>query len=533
VETGVTTQPLARAPASAEELPAAPPLATPSWPWLRARSWAGRLPGLGLGALRVLVGATAAAAVLAYLVIALGHLRYPFEVEWMEGGMIDAVRRVASGQKLYVKPTMEYVAFIYTPLWFYVAAGFAKVFGVGFFSARLVSVLASVGVMGYVARFVRREGGGRLAALLAAGLYAATYRLACAFGDLARVDALSVLLLVAGLYALRFGGSTRSRVGAAVLFALAFFTKQSMLIVFAPVALHAVCVERRRGLVLAAVGAALMIAGSAALNVVHGGWFLYFAYWVPKQHPWVPRMWTSYWLDDLMAPFATSLLLALHHLVLGGGERRGFYAAALGGTLVAGWLGRLHTGGWPNVIMPAFAVLAILFGLAVAAGFEAAARSPARRGRTEAFFLGLAAIQLAILAYDPRPFLPGRADADAARAFMETVGAMSGDVYMPAHGYLASLAGKRGYAHEMAINDVIGIGGGRPGVELREEIAAAIKHERFAAVIVDTDFFKHEIEESYHRKGSAIASKDGLWPETGWRIRPRDLYVPKSTWVGP
>src|SRR5580704_4656387 len=206
----MTDDVLADAPAPADA-PAAPPPAAPSRPWVRVRSWAGRIPGLGLGALRVLVGAAAAAAVLLYLVIALSHLRYPFEIEWMEGGMVDAVRRVASGQKLYVKPTMDYVPFIYGPLWFYVAAGFAKVLGVGFFSARLVSVLASIGIMGYVARFVRREGGGRLAALLAVGLYAATYRLACAFGDLARIDSLSVLLVLAGLHALRFGASNRSR----------------------------------------------------------------------------------------------------------------------------------------------------------------------------------------------------------------------------------------------------------------------------------------------------------------------------------
>jgi hypothetical protein len=518
----MTDDVLADAPAPADA-PAAPPPAAPSRPWVRVRSWAGRIPGLGLGALRVLVGAAAAAAVLLYLVIALSHLRYPFEIEWMEGGMVDAVRRVASGQKLYVKPTMDYVPFIYGPLWFYVAAGFAKVLGVGFFSARLVSVLASIGIMGYVARFVRREGG----ALLAVGLYAATYRLACAFGDLARIDSLSVLLVLAGLHALRFGASNRSRAVAAALFALAFFTKQSMLIVFAPVALHAVLVERRRGVVFAAAGAALMIAGTAALDLVHGGWFLYFAFWIPKHHPWVPRMWTSYWTEDLFTPLATSLLPAIHHLVLGRGERRGFYAAAFGGTLAAGWLGRLHMGGWPNVIMPAFAMLAILFGLAVAAGLEAAARTPARRGRTEAFFLGLAAIQLALLAYDPVPLLPTRADAEAGRAFLQTVAAMNGDVYMPAHGYLASLAGKRSYAHEMAIGDVVGIGGGPPGAELRDEIRAALKQRRFAAVIVDTDFFKREIEESYRRKGNAIASKDGLWPETGWHIRPRDLYVPK------
>jgi 4-amino-4-deoxy-L-arabinose transferase-like glycosyltransferase len=445
----------------------------------------------------------------------------------MEGGMVDAVRRVAAGQALYVKPTMEYVPFIYTPLWFYVAAGFAKVLGVGLFSARLVSVLASIGVMGLVAAFVRREGGGRLPALLAAGLYAGTYKLASALGDLARVDSLSVLLLVAGLHALRFGRSDRARVAAAALFALAFFTKQSLLVAFVPVAAYAVLAEPRTGLVFAAAGSAFISVGSAALNALHGGWFLYFVYWIPHRHPWVPHVWTTYWTDDLMAPLGTSMLLALYHLVLGRCERRGLYAAAFGGVLAAGWLGRLHSGGWSNVIMPAFAVLAILFGLAVAAGLEAAARRPERRARTEAFVLGLAAIQLATAAYDPLPFVPAQKDAEAWRDFLRTVGDVKGDVYLPAHGYMAELAGKQGYAHEMAVQDVVGVGGGRPGADLRDEIKRALAERRFAAVIVDTDFFKKEIEETYRRKSAATPSKDGLWPETGWRVRPRDLYVPK------
>ena len=41
-----------------------------------------------------------------YLVLAVIHLSYPFELEWMEGGMVDHVRRVLAGQKLYVKPTI-------------------------------------------------------------------------------------------------------------------------------------------------------------------------------------------------------------------------------------------------------------------------------------------------------------------------------------------------------------------------------------------------------------------------------------------
>jgi hypothetical protein len=135
-------------------------------------------------------------------------------------------------------------------------------------------------------------------------------------------------------------------------------------------------------------------------------------------------------------------------------------------------------------------------------------------------------VQLAAVAYDPLAFVPTQAEVEGGHAFVKAVGAMAGDVYVPTHNYLASLAGKRSYAHEMAIGDVLGAGG-RPGAELREEIQAAIKQRRFAAVIVDTDFFRREIEESYRLRGNPMATKDGLTLETGWRVRPRALYVPK------
>ena len=61
--------------------------------------------------------------------------RYPFELEWMEGGVLDHVRVVLSGQPLYRAPSVEFTPFIYTPFYYAVCAALARVFGVGFFLA--------------------------------------------------------------------------------------------------------------------------------------------------------------------------------------------------------------------------------------------------------------------------------------------------------------------------------------------------------------------------------------------------------------
>ncbi|WP_437592405.1 glycosyltransferase family 39 protein [Sorangium sp. So ce1000] len=549
----------------------APVAAPPPWQAraaaFRARvlPWIERLPRLAVVSLRVLVALAAAGAIGAYLVLGIMHLRFPFEIEWMEGGMVDEVRRVVEGQKLYVKPTVEFVPFLYAPLYFYVAAGFSKVLGVGFFSARLTSYLASIAATALVARFVHRETGGKLAALLAAGVYAGGYHLSAGFYDIARVDSLFVLLLLAALYVLRFRRSLGSAVAAAALFTLALLTKQSASVVFVPVAAYAVLAERRRGLVFAATGAALMVGSVAVLDRIHDGWFWYFVFWLPRQHPWVPRMWFDFWLDDLMRPLSVSCLLALFYgmvdrrvftstdapasdpAALDGAPAaavpsqpsrgsaaalpagRYFYLFAAAGMLAASWAGRLHAGGWPNVIMPGFAILAILFGLGVQTGVDAAAGLAAsRRHRIEAFLLVAAAVQFACLAYKPSRYIPPSSDTEAGEQLLGKIRSIQGDVFVPAHGHLATLAGKRPYAHEMAVADILGIGGGPAGADLRADIEKAIASKRFGAIVSDTDFFRKEIQRTYREDSKLFGDKKAFWPVTGFRVRPERLYVPKK-----
>ncbi|MBL8716184.1 MAG: hypothetical protein JNL79_09325, partial [Myxococcales bacterium] len=76
----------------------------------RVDTWKSVLAGVG-GSFLVL-----------YVFVALRRLVYPFDLEWMEGGMVDQVRWILAGHKLYVKPSIDFVPFIYNPLYFYVSA---------------------------------------------------------------------------------------------------------------------------------------------------------------------------------------------------------------------------------------------------------------------------------------------------------------------------------------------------------------------------------------------------------------------------
>src|SRR5437899_11890330 len=81
---------------------------------------------------------------LAYVTIALTRMRFPFELEWMEGGVLDHVRRILAGQPLYVAPSLRFTPFIYPPLYFELGAVVCRVLGPGFAQLRLLSFLASL-----------------------------------------------------------------------------------------------------------------------------------------------------------------------------------------------------------------------------------------------------------------------------------------------------------------------------------------------------------------------------------------------------
>ena len=65
----------------------------------------------------------AAGYVLMYCVLAFYRLRYPYELEWIEGAVVDSCIRLAHGLPVYTAPSIEFVPLIYNPLYLYVSAG--------------------------------------------------------------------------------------------------------------------------------------------------------------------------------------------------------------------------------------------------------------------------------------------------------------------------------------------------------------------------------------------------------------------------
>src|SRR4051794_39940407 len=96
---------------------------------------------VGLDLLAVVTAVAAGAAV---VVVALRRLGSQAELEWMEGGMVDQVRRLVSARPVYAEPSLSQTSYLYPPGYLVVAGLASKVFGVSLATLRLVSLLASV-----------------------------------------------------------------------------------------------------------------------------------------------------------------------------------------------------------------------------------------------------------------------------------------------------------------------------------------------------------------------------------------------------
>jgi hypothetical protein len=57
-----------------------------------------------------------------YVYTAALRVTYPFDLEWEEGAFMDHVLRVVHGDPIYVRPSLDFTPFIYTPGYYYVGA---------------------------------------------------------------------------------------------------------------------------------------------------------------------------------------------------------------------------------------------------------------------------------------------------------------------------------------------------------------------------------------------------------------------------
>ncbi len=480
----------------------------------------------------VLVCVAGAAPIAAYLWVALHRVGYPFELDWMEGGSVELAARVAAGHSLYAAPSIAFVGWTYPPLYYWVAAAVTKLTGMGFLPLRVVSIAASLGSMVILARIVIRETGDRIAGLVAAGLFAATFRISGAWFDTGRVDSLFLTLTLVALAWGRWARGWRGGAAFGVLAFLAFFTKQTALFALLPALGYLVIARRRVGITALLTLLVLLVASTALLDAATDGWYRYYVFSELTQQPWVRQEWVGFWINDILHwqwPLVMLVIAGGVALARRGEPRAGlrfpalYYVAAAAGLVGAAWVSRLHTGGYANVLMPAYAAIALLVGLVYARLHDG------RHGRIAPALLAVTiALQLGLLVYPIDAQIPTAGDRAAGNQLIARLRALPGPVIVLRHPWYATLAGKGTFAQEEAIGDVLRSVATRGGRALRASLRAALSTDNVQAVVLDgtfdTHFFGSELTREFRLEPEPITPLR-LYPLTDVRTAPTLLYL--------
>jgi hypothetical protein len=210
-----------------------------------------------------------------YLVLfaacAASRLTQPLEeLTYGESWLLDGAREVARGGGLYAPadqvPLMQIA---YTPLYYVVVGGLQKLVGDnGYTLGRLVSLVATLVGATALAASLRRLTGRWLFGLLGAGLFLTQNLTLLLWSSQHRVDPLALGLTLVGLALFTYGRLS----AAAVLFVLAFFTKQTFVI--APIAATiALWPCRKRMLRFGTIVVGGIVAGVVGAEWLSQGWF--------------------------------------------------------------------------------------------------------------------------------------------------------------------------------------------------------------------------------------------------------------------
>ena len=485
-----------------------------------------------------------------------GRVSFPLDLEWMEGGTLIHAQRIAAGQGIYVAPSLDFIPFLYTPLYPALLAALSFALPLGYVLGRVVSILAFAAALGLLvfaaageARRPARRALATAVGLGGAGAVAASFAFTGYFYDLVRAD--SLLLALEGLvvWLAWRGRGWKSAALAGLFIALAFFTKQTATIVGIGIGVGLLVASPRRGIVYGLVAAAVLAAGIGLLVKTSGGWFWTYIFKLHQSHAFrgeAVRVVAWPFAQQFAWPMWVALLAATAALAFTRKLRRSDavpWAAAVAG-LVAALVG--FGTQWadsnafvPAVYFPAFAAAALVarlvdhaldgkrwLAVAAAAVLLLGAQSlhtatpKVRRTLLPAFTgwpqLGAALPSLASA-------VPSAADRAAAARLLDELRALPEPLFIPFHPYYAVLVGKRPYVHRMGVRDVEAALGRPKGLD------QALAEQSFAAVVLDWKSYPGEwphLARRYRLAREFVEGVDSVRTFAGAQTSPRQLLLP-------
>jgi hypothetical protein len=499
-----------------------------------------------------LAGAAVPVYILTLLIITIaGRMTYRYDLEWMEGGLLLHAERISDGAGIYTPPSVEFIPYLYTPLYPGVVAAVGKVVGISYTLGRIISVLSLVGiaavVWGTLRRTVTQPSANAMvvtaATATALGLFAIGYPLMEGWYDLVRADTLFLFMVTLGIFlAARWAKAAPTKmIGVAVLMALSFFCKQTGIMYVAWCGLVVLILNWRRAFVYGVVAGIVGLGGTWVLNTATGGWFWTYVFKMHQSHDFnMDRFWKSFEIILWHIPAATIVIVAALLLVAATAISRRripdaarpllLWAPTYAVSCIVGAIGFGTEFAHYNAFMPAF----LHGGMALAAALMALVGCldqllpPRKIATTATTLIALTAFafigrSLWNLRWQPARFTPTAADSAAGDALVAKIASIQGAVWVPFHPWYARMADKAAFTHRMGIKDVTW----RQSRTV-EGLPSSLSEHRFAAVIFDNRSAVNELPELrlYYRPQARLSKSLRPRVFTGANVVPESIWVP-------
>ncbi|MBP7694477.1 MAG: hypothetical protein KA764_21330 [Anaerolineales bacterium] len=477
-----------------------------------------------------LAAAAAALAAGLFLLTAALRLTYPYDLDFVENGLLLEAWQHALGRPVYVAPNADFMPNVYMPLYPWLGGGLLTLTGVAYWPLRLLSSAAALWTAGLLGWCAHRESGRPWLGIAAAGLYLGGYRLTGFWYDLVRVDALSVALAVSGWAVGVYAGRTRrGQWAAAGLLILAGFTKQTALALAVALAGALLLQHGRRAWHFPAVCAAGAGLAFWGVDTAAGGWFRFHVLGVAAGDPVEAGRVIRYLGLELFGGLGalSGLGVAALALTARAGGARGVAAQpwfiGLAAAAVVSGVGRASVGGNLNNLMPVCAFLCLTPALL------ARAWQPAAPRRAEALIAALVLLQLAAGAYNPARYIPTPEMRAAGDRLITRLRAVDGEVLVLMHPYYALLAGHTPSAQVIHLWYLRAYAG-RPWPA---DWTARITERRYAAIVSDESVFEMEPEfrallSAHYYPAERLSAADAPATLMGMVVRPAVLYRPRA-----
>lgn len=410
-----------------------------------------------------------------FLVSAMLRVSYPFELDIIEGGILEQVRRLSLSLPLYEQPSLDFTAFVYGPLYTYLNYWIALALGAApsFVELRLVSTVSVCAASVAIFQLLKASTSSTFYGWLAAGLFLSTYSSSAYSFDQGRVDSLALALVSWGFLSI-----SRARVAQAALFFIAaFLTKQGTLIA-AVAMLYPVALLGRRELVryILTLCSGILVSVIVAISLTDG-WYLFYCFHLPFGHDIAPGMYARFWTSDLLRTPVLALLTVIYVSTKIAKRDRSFEFAfylllAVSMVLIA-WSARLHSGGIANVLSP------MHFGLAAVGTLAVSSTSwPLRIGA-----MVLVSVHFLALILGERLPLPPLSYSARFAYIEKLIRPEREPILLLDHPYLLSKHDKPAHAHSWAIYDVVRGDKNRFGTELADSMRTRLRDGYYEVVI--------------------------------------------------